>query len=208
MSSDALTSANYSSGLLSSIIPTMVSESVKTSEPYLAMGGTVPNVVTVELKETSAVENIYVFQMLHPEDTTGDAWTSKSCQPIEITGSIQFSSNGQNWFDLPARLVGAFAHESQDGRNAYSTVPVQTTGNQASSLGYVYCLNMAQGGLVDNKVSGLLSMRELSNPTIRFSTMSTTENAGKRVSTHVCYSTRQLATVVSSSGQINISLSN
>jgi len=211
MSSDALTSANYSSGLLSSIIPTMVSESVKLSDAYAA--GTGNNVVTVELKETSAVENIYVFQMVHPEesvdtDGTAEEWTTGSCQPLEITGSIQFSSNGQNWFDLPARLVGAFAHESQDGRNAYSTFPVQTSGNVSSSLGYVYCLNMSQGGLVDNKVSGLLSMRELSNPTIRFNTASTAATAGKKVSTHVCYSTRQLSTVVSSSGQINISLSN
>jgi len=211
MSSDALTSANYSSGLLSSIIPTMVSESVKLSDNYAA--GTANNVVTVELKETSAVENIYVFQMVHPEDCVDAqgapvAWTSGSCQPLEITGSIQFSSNGQNWFDLPARLIGAFAQESQDGRNAYATVPTQTTGNQSSSLGYVYCLNMAQGGLVDNKVSGLLSMRELSNPTIRFNTASSPSTAGKKVSTHVCYSTRQLSTIVSSSGQINISLSN
>ena len=214
--SDALTSANYSSGLLSQIIPTMVSETTQYV-PFSAVGQ--PNELICELKETSCIENIYVMMMVHPEDSgtaattstpaaAGDPFTNETGQPLPISGNIVFSSNGQNWFDLPARLIGAFGLESQHGRNAYSNVPIQTVSGNTSPLAYVYVINMAQGGLVDNKLSGLLSMRELSNPRISCTANSTAYTAGKKVALHVCYNTRQLSTVVSSSGQYNISLSN
>ena len=207
VSSDALTSANFSSGLLSTILPTMVSESIHhfTTEA----SGTV-NKLSIQLKETSCVENVYVYMMVHPNDHPLTAnFSSKVGVPLRIDGTIKFSSNGQAWFDLPADLIGYFGHESQDGRNAYSAVHKQTV-NTSTALPYVYCLNMAQGGLVDNHVSGLLSMRELSNPTIEleFPSLTADGTAAVKMSVHVCYATRQLSTVVSSSGQISISLSN
>lgn len=217
MSSDALTSANYSSGLLSTIIPTMVSESVAYKD-YAGVVGT-ENEITVNLKETSCIENIYVMAVVHPENSgttapseggglgaAGDNYAG-TCIPTHISGNIVFSSNGQNWFDLPARLIGTYGYESQEGRNAYSNCPVSEL-TASGALPYVYCLNMSQGGLITNEVQGLLSMRELSNPTISFKAKSDAVTAGKKVGIHICYSTRQLATVVSSSGAFNISLSN
>ncbi len=215
MSSDALTSANYSSGLLSSILPTMVSESVAYKD-FDATEGTINDIV-VNLKETSCVENIYVMAIVHPENSgttapTGDPLAGGDnfagcCIPLHISGNIVFSSNGQNWFDLPARLIGTYGWESQEGRNAYSNCP-EATLTTSGAMPYVYCLNMSQGGLITNHVQGLLSMRELSNPTISFKCRSSAASADKKVGIHICYSTRQLATVVASSGQYNISLSN
>lgn len=206
--SDALVSANYSSGLLSQILPTNVSETVK----YTSMDATEgeETTFTAELKETSCVENLYVFLMMDPDATANSAgWSEEDCTPLHVTGNITFASNGQNWFDMPAELIGTFGYENQKGRNAYDYCPTMDSANSGGNpIVAVYCINFGQGGLCSNTVSGLVSMRELSNPTVSVTTKATANTKGKKVGLHVAYNTRQLSTVVSSSGMINIALSN
>lgn len=208
MASDSLVSANYSSGLLSSILPTNVSESTKSFGMDATVG--VNNELVMELKETSCIENIYVFCMIDPSSrpATAAAWNSETCVPLYIDGNITFSSNGQNWVDMPARLIGCFGYDNQKGRNAYDSCPIMSNGNNTSPLGYVYSLNFGQGGLCSDKVGGLISMRELSNPRITVNIASTAQTKSLNCTLNVCYNSRQLSTVVASSGMINIALSN
>lgn len=218
--SDALVSANYSSGLLSTILPTMVSEAVVYSTLEAMETGanakTTSTTLTCNLKETSCVEGIYVMLMIDPQDAgTASAQAARKHigMPLQITGNISFESNGQKWVDLPAELIGYFGHpENQSGRNGYSKCQVQTaiatSNSTVGALQYVYYISFAQGGLTTSNVSGLLSLRELSNPTISCTIDSNADIAGLRCGLRIVYPTRQLATVVSSSGAYTIALSN
>lgn len=205
--SDALVSANYSSGLLSTILPTMVSEAVVYDT--LATG-TGSKTLTCNLKETSCVEGIYVMAMIDPQDGTTKATRVSIGTPLKLD-HITFESNGQKWVDLPAELIGYFGHpENKSGRNGFSQSQVQTkiTETTAGALQYVYYISFSQGGLTTSNVSGLLSLRELSNPTVTATVTSDSNTAGLRCGLRIVYPTRQLATVVSSSGAYTIALSN
>ena len=71
---------------------------------------------------------------------------------------------------------------------------------------------MASSGINSNKLSNLLSLRELSNPTVEveFYNPITTVTLGQtdKIGMRIVYNTAQLSSIVSSSGQYNISLSN
>ena len=213
--SDALVSANYSSGLLSTILPTMVSEAIQYTDLkafITGAGATQPvNTLTCQMKETSCVEGIFVMAMIDPQDADATASPETIGVPLHIDGDITFSSNGQNWTQVPADMLGYFSHqENESGRNAFgsSTRVKPDSDAVAGALQYVYYVPFANGGLMSSRVSNLLSLRELSNPSISCDITTTSAIGGKRCGLRIVYPTRQLATTVSSSGAYTIALSN
>jgi hypothetical protein len=169
------------------------------------------NTLTCAMKETSCVEGIFVMAMIDPQDADASDDPVSIGVPLRIDGDITFSSNGQNWTQVPADMLGYFSHqENESGRNAFgSAVRVPPDSDAiAGGLQYVYYVPFANGGLMSSRVSNLLSLRELSNPTISCDITTTSATGGKRCGLRIVYPTRQLATTVSSSGAYTIALSN
>ena len=204
-SSDALTNSNFSSGLL-----TQIMTNTYENEPtlYQAMvAGT--NKMSIQLKNSSCISGFYVFISTDYNDDTSVLGTEGGF--AKKIKNIKFSSNGQSWVDCDANLVGYFSLKNQDGLNGYDSVP-QQDGSDKSPSSYIYYINMASSGINSNKLSNLLSLRELSNPTVEveFYNPITTVTLGQtdKIGMRIVYNTAQLSSIVSSSGQYNISLSN
>ena len=204
-SSDALTNSNFSSGLLTQIM-TNTYENEPTLYQAMVAGS---NKMSIQLKNSSCISGFYVFISTDYNDDTSVLGTEGGF--AKKIKNIKFSSNGQSWVDCDANLVGYFSLKNQDGLNGYDSVP-QQDGSDKSPSSYIYYVNMASSGINSNKLSNLLSLRELSNPTveIEFYNPLTTVILGQtdKIGMRIVYNTAQLSSIVSSSGQYNISLSN
>lgn len=226
----ATVSENFDSGMLSMVIPTWSYEQAETrtllgvvDAGNAANTTTLPTPFDIKMRDTSCIERIYVMAMLEPTEAWSgatDASVALWGKPLELSGNLRFSSNGQTYFDLPTKVLQVYGHPKQGGSAGFSGSQAAHTFNQGehvNGLANVYCIELSPDDGVDSDhISNLLSLRELSNPMIEGSvaalgaTGSDAANAGvgRKVTIRVAYSRRELASIVSSNGRYSVSLSN
>ena len=198
-SNDALVSANYSSGMLSQVLRTLETEPIL----YQTLTNGV-NTFSQQLKNTSCVSGMWVFLKIDPQD---DTLKTTSGVPLALD-TVEFTSNGQSWIpEMNADILQYFSYQNQQGSNGFDTVNYRTSTATEDALTFIYYINFSPTGYNNNQLGNLLSLRELSNPTITVKTPASNTSVLK-AGLHIVYNTRQLSTIISSSGQYNISLSN
>ena len=198
--------ANYADGLLTQVVENMSYENPLTLVPAPGAVNTAVDYI-FPLKDTSCIECIYLMVMVNPEDNTNTSVTQTgTCCPAELQGNIIFRSNGTNFIDIPAKLLKTYGIQSQQGRNAFGSSKYSTQAD--GNLQNIYCIDFTSGMVDSTIISNLLSLRELSNPEIRFRYSPTTDNASKSTTAYVSYCRRELASTISNTGRYSISLSN
>lgn len=190
----ATVSENQDSGMLSMVIPTWSYEQAiqvemggTRSDAVLANNTSLKTPFTINIKDTSCVERIYVMAMIEPTYTWRTAATDGSAangtdqphtdaesaklwgRPLELTDNLKFSSNGQTHFELPTKVLQVYGHPKQGGSSGFSGSQAAHTfsTDHENGLGYVYCIELSpDDGQDSDHISNLLSLRELSNPQI------------------------------------------
>jgi hypothetical protein len=199
----SLIQANYSDGLLSQVIQNMSNEN-PVSKTLVAENG--DNEFVIPLKDTSCVETIFIMLSISPSNKSSGSNGQSIGVPLQLSGNIEFRSNGTSYFDIPADMLMFWGVQSQEGRKGWGSTNWGT--NADGNLKYIYCLDMSQGGLDSNVISNLLSLRELANPQIIIHHTSTSATENCLATAEISYIRRELATTVSNTGRYAISLSN
>ena len=214
---DALIEENYGDGMLTQLIKNYTYE---TPKAYTGTStATEFQTFTVDLKENGAVKAMYIMCYMPHDADAAVAKVKESDQFVPIS-NVKLTASGQTIMDVPAELLYRWG-KSKDGYDrCYSTSTALTDvgGVLGSSLENVLKLDFGIGG--DN-CSNVISFRELSNPQLEITlkpTQITTpfnsqghnlaQHAGEICRCQVVYEVQQLMTTQSSTGRINLSLSN
>jgi hypothetical protein len=175
--------------------------------------------VTVDLKENGAVKALYVMCYMPHDADTAVAKVRQSDQFIPID-NVKLTASGQTIMDVPAELLGRWGKTKDGYERCYSTSTSLTDkgGVLGSSLENIIKIDFGIGG--DN-CSNVISFRELSNPQLEITlkpTQITTpfknqghgldQLTGEICRCQVVYEVQQLMTTQSSTGRVNLSLSN
>jgi len=218
---DAVISANFGSGPLSSLVYDYESETDTnaTMSAVDAEGTT----ITKEIKSTACATDIY-FWVEDDGSYTSDALLGVNRVPLPVE-SVSLSASGQTIYDnIPAQFLGCFGRRSlRDGffgsaaSGGYEDKPTGDDDGEAGKSAYVYRLQL---GLDNSKQfdSGALSLRELNSPTLtvkmaRLSPSGLRRTSPDAVATravkmHVVIRKLGLQVVDSSSGRVTSLLSN
>ena len=194
--------SNYGDGLLSQLITTHSQENGKT---FTAEATDAVTEYTVDLKETSCVESMYVMMIMNP--VAGDNVEAGIPQKIN---NIEFKSNGNSYVNLPAELLQLYGTQSVHGDKGFGACNYDTENSEANgNMKYVYKIDFGQGSTDRNELTNLLSFRELSNPqvTVKFQA-ATTQVQSSKIHLFVTYKRKELSNTVSSNGKFQIALSN
>jgi hypothetical protein len=94
--------ANYSDGLLSQVIQNMSNEN-PVSQTLGAEDA--DNEFVIHLKDTSCVETIFIMLSINPPNKSGGSDGASVGVPLQLSGNIEFRSNGTSYFDIPADML-------------------------------------------------------------------------------------------------------
>jgi hypothetical protein len=193
---------NFGSGMLTQLIENYTYESPETKS--------VDNLnnsqkVTIDLKETGGVKAMYVVAYVH-HDQAGDADArAASNTPLQID-HVAFKAGGQTILDVPAEYLRFFGNQS-DNVDKFAVCGTKVSTQDAGTQNVV----KIDFGFDRNNLSNVISFRELHAPqleiTFKTDAFTNLDNADE-VTIQVCHSVAQLMTTQSSTGKINISLSN
>jgi len=214
---DALIEENYGDGMLTQLIKNFTYETPKS---YTGTStATERQKFTVDLKENGAVKSLYVMCYMPHDADPASVKVRQSDQFVPID-NIKLTASGQTIMDVPAELLYRWGKSKDGYERCYSTSTAlaSAAGTLGSTLENIIKIDFGIGG--DN-CSNVISFRELSNPQLEI-TLKPTTNAspdlgqGHALTTHagevcrcqVVYEVQQLMTTQSSTGRINLSLSN
>lgn len=214
---DALIAENYGDGMLTQLIKNYTYE---TPTSYTSTTtATEFQTFTVDLKENGAVKALYVMCYLPHDANAALAKVRQSDQFVKID-NVKLTASGQTIMDVPAELLGRWGKTKDGYDRCYSTSTSLTDagGTIGSSLENIVKIDFGIGG--DN-CSNVISFRELSNPqleiTLKPAQITTPFNSQghglAQLSSSICtcqvvYEVQQLMTTQSSTGRVNLSLSN
>ncbi len=186
-------SENYDAPELNILTSRFVDETPDTV-PVDIQTGTSVQTATVQLKSTECVEDFYC--MVYPQ--TIDATATLGLEEII---SVEFKSSGQSICEFTAEELH-HVNMYENGWAAEANYTVTSSGN------YERVVKLPLGYFTNDKLSNMASLREMSNPeiVIKFTApISTSAVVYKAVVVERCAA---LYSVNSSSGRINLSLSN
>jgi hypothetical protein len=201
--SDETIEENFGSGMLTQLIENYTYESpvVKTKQTLAGLN----NKVTIDLLETGGVRSMYVVAYVHHDQVDTDARRILCNAPLEIH-HVTFKAGGQTIIDVPAEYLRFFGNQ-EDTVDKYA---VCGTKANAEDCGNQHVIKV-DFGFDRNNLSNVISYRELHAPqlevTLKADALAAFDNADQ-VTIQVCHSVAQLMTTQSSTGKINISLSN
>jgi hypothetical protein len=215
---DAVVQANFGSGQMTSLVSTFAKAVPVVSPIVLGNGSADESPIHVELTENAAVENLYVMVHVPRADaiaSIGDAphadkdKTMHECDRPFPLERIVLEASGQVLIDVPARYIQHFG-KRQDGVQRYAGTSLQD-----DVAAYVYKIEL---GFDNRFCSNVVSFRELSNPRLtvypakpvghdKHNRRSELLN-GYKPTVNVVYENKQLQTVSSANGRINLSISN
>jgi hypothetical protein len=150
--------------------------------------------VTVQLKSTECVEDFYC--MVYPQ--TIDAAATLGLEEIV---SVEFKSSGQSICEFSAEEL-RHVNMYENGWAAEADYTVASSGN------YERVVKIPLGYFTDDKLSNMASLREMSNPEIVINFTAPANAAAVIYKAVVCERCAALYAINSSSGRINLSLSN
>ena len=214
---DALIAENYGDGMLTQLIKNYTYE---TPASYTSTStATEFQKITVDLKENGAVKSLYVMCYMPHDADPALAKVRQSDQFIKID-NVKLTASGQTIMDVPAELLGRWGKTKDGYERCYSTsTPLADAGGTiGSSLENIVKIDFGIGG--DN-CSNVISFRELSNPQLeitlkpaQITTPFKSQGHGLgAITSEICtcqvvYEVQQLMTTQSSTGRVNLSLSN
>lgn len=214
---DKLIEQNYGDGMLTQLINQYSYETPKTFT--ITSTNTENQKVEVELKETGAVKAMYVIvecrsegQQANPPTAALQAGMDK---PLPIK-SLKLEAGGQVIMDVPGEYL-QFWGRTDDSKNKYysSGVATTATAQDAHSTQFVYKVDFGMG---KEDTSNVVSFRELASKKLVVHILRELNDdsghghshnlQGKTGTLQVIYETASLMTTQSSTGRVNLSLSN
>jgi len=215
---DAVVQANFGSGQMTSLVSTFAKAVPVVSPIVLGTGAADESPIYVDLTENAAVENLYVMVHVPRADvigvlaagnnTDGNTAIHECDRPFPLE-RIRLEASGQVLIDVPARYLQHFG-KRQDGVQRYAGTSLQD-----DVAAYVYKIEL---GFDNRFCSNIVSFRELSNPRLTVYPAKPTGHDkhnrrsallnGFKPTVNVVYENKQLQTVSSANGRINLSISN
>ena len=192
--------SNFGDGLLSQLVTTYSAENPTSFTPT----DTNEHPYTVQLRETSCVQSMYISVVR--EIGTGSAAGTKGIGcPLEIN-NIEFSSNGNSYVNVPAKMIQLYATQSVHGDKGFGAANWGSLNSvENGGCKFIYKIDFGQGSTDRNILTNLLSFRELASPSITVKFTAETTDPHK---IYVCYKRSELSNTVSSNGRYAIALSN
>ena len=163
-------------------------------------GASVESKISVELKNTEAVQNFYIMCMVSNEGgsaTTAGVFTDYKPHAIK---NIRFTASGQEICNLSAKDL-AYAKVSEDGWAWGSTFAEDT-----ARLTNVAKFQTGTWGAY--KLSNCFSLRNINAPTIEVTFDSTATTNGREYSVHVVEDCATIFSISSQTGSVAVALSN
>ena len=215
---DAVVQANFGSGQMTSLVSTFAKAVPVIGANNLQPAANAELPIYVDLTENAAVENLYVMVHVPRPDVisaltvapqaNGELSLHECDRPFPLE-RIRLEASGQVLIDVPARYLQHFG-KRQDGVQRYAGTSLET-----DVAAYVYKIEL---GFDNRFCSNVVSFRELSNPRLtvwpakpegadkhnRRSALLT----GFKPTVNVVYENKQLQTISSANGRVNLSISN
>jgi hypothetical protein len=214
----AVVQVNFGSGQMTSLVSTFAKAVPVIGASFLAIADNAEAAIHIDLTENAAVENLYV--MAHVPRASAIASLTDTpnvlghnsiheCDHTFPLERIRLEASGQVLIDVPARYLQRFG-KRQDGVQRYAGTSLE--GDVAA---HVHKIELG----FDNRVcSNIASFRELSNPRLTVWPAKPSGNdkhnrrsallTGFKPTVNVVYENKQLQTVSSANGRINLSISN
>jgi hypothetical protein len=215
---DAVVQANFGSGQMTSLVSTFAKAVPVVSPIALGDGTADESPIHVDLTENAAVENLYVMVHVPRADAIASIAlgpnatknkTMHECDRPFPLERIRLEASGQVLIDVPARYLQHFG-KRQDGVQRYAGTSLN---NEVAS--HVYKIEL---GFDNRFCSNVVSFRELSNPRLTVwpaksegfdnHNRRSAKLTGFKPTVNVVYENKQLQTVSSANGRINLSISN
>ena len=214
---DKLIEQNYGDGMLTQLINQYSYETPKT---FTITNTQAENQkVEVELKETGAVKAMYILVEVRSEGQQASPPTADLQKAFDIPlplKSVKLEAGGQVIMDVPGEYL-QFWGRTDDSKNKYYSSGVQTgtEANDQHNLHFVYKIDFGMG---KEDTSNVVSFRELASKKLVVHILREQSDdsghghghnvRGKTGTLQVIYETASLMTTQSSTGRINLSLSN
>jgi len=200
--------SNYGDGLLSQLITTYSQENPFSFKAETATSDAAKE-YTVNLKETSCIQSMYIFVMVAPAKNPTDVnIQGTQGKPIKIN-NIVFRANGNNFVDVPGSLLQLYGSQSIHGSKGFGATNWENgTAYQSGGTKYIYKIDFGSGDTDQNILSNLLSFRELASPQVIITYATEEHTRGAEHQIFVCYKRSELSNTVSSNGKYSIALSN
>ncbi len=200
---DELIEENFGSGMLTQLIENYTYESPVVKSKATLAGQSYKE--KIDLLETGGVRSMYVVAYVHHDQASSNSTRALCNAPLEIE-HITFKAGGQTIMDVDAEYLRFFGNQADDV-DKYAVCGTEVKNDDCSTQ---HALKI-DFGFDRNNLSNVISFRELHAPQLEV-TLKTSALAGFQntddVTIQVCHSVAQLMTTQSSTGKINISLSN
>lgn len=215
---DSLIEQNYGDGMLTQLISQMNYETPKT----IAMTSvdTDENVVEIDLKENGAVKAMYIMCYVPHSQQPATSLTTiqgELNKPLPIK-TVKLEAGGQTIMEVAGEYLQYWGRTENSKSRYYGSGGTIGSGDADVKDGvqHVYKIDFGMGR---EDTTNVISFRELSNKKLTITMLREKNDAsgfghgasvlrGKSGKCQVVYETAQLMTTQSSSGRINLSLSN
>ena len=214
---DTLIDANYGDGMLTQLITQTNYESPKTFT--MTSTTTEEQVVEIDLKENGAVKAMYVMIYVPHSEQPATRLSTVQAQlnvPLPIK-SVKLEAGGQTIMEVAGEYLQYWGR-SENGKDRYHATghSLSAAADSADNLHHVYKIDFGMGR---EDTTNVISFRELSNKKLTITMLRELSDGtgfghnlatlrAKTAKAQVVYETAQLMTTQSSSGRINLSLSN
>lgn len=215
---DSLIEQNYGDGMLTQLISQMNYETPATTT--LTSTETVEEVFEIDLKENGAVKAMYVMVYVPHSQQPGTRLTTiqkEVNKPMNVK-TLKLEAGGQTIMEVAGEYLQYWGRTENSKERYYGSGGTIGSGADDKDDGtqHVYKVDFGMGR---EDTTNVISFRELSNKKLTVTMLREKNDAsgfghglttlrGKTAVCQVVYETAQLMTTQSSSGRINLSLSN
>lgn len=214
---DTLIDANYGDGMLTQLITQSQYETPKNFT--MTSTTTEEQVIEIDLKENGAVKAMYIMVYVPHTQQAATRLTTDQVnlnKPLPIK-TVKLEAGGQTILEVAGEYLQYWGR-SENGKDRYHAAggSLSSAGDNADNGHLIYKVDFGMGR---EDTTNVISFRELSNKKLTVTMVRELNNGtgfGHGLSTlraktgkcQVVYETAQLMTTQSSSGRINLSLSN
>ena len=214
---DTLIEQNYGDGMLTQLITQMKYETPKSFP--MTSTTTEEQVIEIDLKENGAVKAMYVMVYVpHSQQAATRLSTIQAelNKPLPIK-SLKLEAGGQTIMEVSGEYLQYWGRSENNKDRYYGAGgSLSTAGDNLDNGHFIYKIDFGMGR---EDTTNVISFRELSNKKLTVTLLRELSNGtgfghdlstlrGKTAKCQVVYETAQLMTTQSSSGRINLSLSN
>tara|TARA_R110000782_G_scaffold4513_2_gene15982 strand:+ start:2064 stop:3368 length:1305 start_codon:yes stop_codon:yes gene_type:complete len=214
---DSLIEQNYGDGMLTQLIGQSTYETSKNFT--MTSTTTEENVIEIDLKENGAVKAMYIMVYVPHSQQPATRTTATQInlnKPLPIK-TVKLEAGGQTIMEVSGEYLQYWGR-TENGKDRYyaSGGSLSSGGDNADNGHLIYKIDFGMGR---EDTSNVISFRELSNKKLTVTMLRELNSAtgfghglstlrGTTAKCQVVYETAQLMTTQSSSGRINLSLSN